>query len=73
MDKKSKIGLALLGLMFVAFVLFRVFYQKGAKLLADLFPWNYVALVIIVVLLCVFAYKATRGKKDESEEDSEQS
>ena len=34
--------------MIAAFVAFRVFYQKGAKLLADMYPWNYVALVIIV-------------------------
>ena len=68
MNKKTKLGLLGLAGIFVFFVLFRVFYQKGAKLLADLYPWNYVALAVILALLIFFFIKSTKnGKKKESE------
>ena len=73
MDKKAKLGLVGLAALFVFFVAFRQFYQKGAKLLADLFPWNWIALVVILVLLGWYAYRVTHkkdGKKEEIEENS---
>lgn len=70
MNRKQKIGVIGLILIFAAFVAFRVFYQKGAKLLADLYPWNYVALVVIVGLLIWYFIwaKKTGGKADTSDE-----
>ena len=62
MDKKTKLGLLGLVALFVFFILFRVFYQKGAKLLDGLYPSNWVALVVILVLLGIFAYKLTKKK-----------
>ena len=40
MRKETRNGLVGLVLIFIFFVLFRVYYQKGAKLLANLYPWN---------------------------------
>lgn len=67
MNKKVKLGLLGLAGLFVFFVLFRELYQKGAKLLADLYPWNYVALVVIVALLGVYFIKAAKSKKADAE------
>jgi len=69
MNKKAKLGLAGLAALFVFFILFRQYYQKGAKLLADLYPWNYIALAVIVVLLIVYFVKSAKsGKKSAGEE-----
>lgn len=58
--------------MIAAFVAFRVFYQKGAKLLADLFPWNYVALAVIVgLLIWYFIWAKKSGSKDEDAEGAD--
>ena len=65
MDKKAKIGIVGLLVLFAFFVGFRVFYQRGAKLLADLFPWNWIALAVIVGLLGFYIYRVTRKKKDD--------
>ncbi len=69
MNKKQKIGIVGLVVIFAGFIAFRVFYQKGAKLLADLYPWNYVALVVIVGLLIWYFIwaKKTGGKEEENE------
>lgn len=63
MNKKTKLGLLGLVAIFAFFVIFRVFYQKGAKLLEDLYPWNYIALAVIVVLLIVYFVKAMKASK----------
>ena len=53
MRKETRNGLVGLVLIFIFFVLFRVYYQKGAKLLANLYPWNYIALAAIVLFLLI--------------------
>ena len=69
MNKKTKLGLLGLVVIFAFFVIFRVFFQKGSKLLEDLYPWNYIALAVIVVLLIVYFVKAVKsGKKASAEE-----
>lgn len=57
--------------MIAAFVAFRVFYQKGAKLLADMYPWNYVALVIIVGLLIWYFLWAKKHGDDDKKVESD--
>lgn len=62
MDKKSKLGILGLVVLFAFFIAFRVFYQQGAKLLADNTPMMVAALVLIVALLGYFSWKFTRKK-----------
>lgn len=70
MNKKTKLGLLGLVAIFAFFVIFRVFFQKGSKLLEDLYPWNYIALAVIVVLLIVYFVKAVKsGKKGGAAEE----
>ena len=57
--------------MIAAFVAFRVFYQKGAKLLSDMYPWNYVALVIIVGLLIWYFLWAKKHGVDDKKVESD--
>lgn len=71
MNKKQKIGIIGLAIMIAAFVAFRVFYQKGAKLLADMYPWNYVALVIIVGLLIWYFLWAKKHGDDDKKVESD--
>lgn len=69
MDKKTQRGLLGLVALFAFFIIFRVLYQKGARLLADMYPWNWVALAIILILLGIYAYRVTRrGKSSEDDE-----
>ena len=70
-NKKQKIGIIGLAVMIAAFVAFRVFYQKGAKLLADMYPWNYVALVIIVGLLIWYFLWAKKHGDDDKKVESD--
>ena len=70
MDKKLKLGIAGLVALFGFFVGFRVFFQKGAKLLDGLFPWNWIALAVILALLCFYAYKATRKNKNDDNSEN---
>lgn len=70
-NKKQKIGIIGLAVMTAAFVAFRVFYQKGAKLLADMYPWNYVALVIIVGLLIWYFLWAKKHGDDDKKVESD--
>ena len=71
MNKKQKIGIIGLAVMIAAFVAFRVFYQKSAKLLADMYPWNYVALVIIVGLLIWYFLWAKKHGDDDKKVESD--
>ena len=69
MRKETRNGLVGLVLIFIFFVLFRVYYQKGAKLLANLYPWNYIALAAIVLFLLIYMFKS---RKDiQTQEDFE--
>lgn len=68
MKKKTKLGILGLVVIFALFIAFRVFYQKGAKLLANLYPWNYVALAVIVALLIFFLVKYKKKAKNASVE-----
>ena len=70
-NKKQKIGIIGLAVMIAAFVAFRVFYQKSAKLLADMYPWNYVALVIIVGLLIWYFLWAKKHGDDDKKVESD--
>ena len=70
-NKKQKIGIIGLTVMIAAFVAFRVFYQKSAKLLADMYPWNYVALVIIVGLLIWYFLWAKKHGDDDKKVESD--
>lgn len=62
MDKKSKLGIIGLIVLFAFFIAFRVFYQQGAKLLEGNTPLMMGAFVVILILLGYFAYKFTRKK-----------
>lgn len=67
MRKETKRGFIGLLVIFVFFVLFRVYYQKGSKLLANLYPWNYIALAVIVTFLLFYMFKA---KKDFQKQET---
>ncbi len=61
-ERSNLVGIISLIAMFAFFIVFRQFYQKGQKLLEGVHPWDYIALVVIVLLLGVFLWKRTKSK-----------
>jgi Ca2+/Na+ antiporter len=67
-QRRNKLILLLVG-MFIVFVVFRQTYQQGQKLLANVHPWDWIALVVIFAVLFYYLYKYSRegiGKDEKS-------
>jgi len=67
--KNTTSGIIGLLLMVVVFALIRVYYQKGAKLLANYHPWDYVALVVIVAGLILLGVRWMKKWRETPEEE----
>ncbi|EHR78179.1 hypothetical protein OCC_03973 [Thermococcus litoralis DSM 5473] len=64
-DDTKKMGV-IIAVMFVVFVLFRVYYQKGRKLLANYHPWDWIGLVVLFSLLGYAMYKLQKKGSEEA-------
>lgn len=58
-QRRGKLWLLLAG-MFVVFVVFRQAYQQGRKLLDNVHPWDWIALVVIFGILFYYLYKFSK-------------
>lgn len=54
----------LLVAMFTVFVVFRVMYQQGKQLLKGMYPWNWIALVVIFAALIYGIHRVSRAVKE---------